>query len=60
MQRQSSRINQVGQVAKAGVAGVCSIYLVTLGIFLLIPGPILIASSNDPSFQDDFFKSHNE
>ena len=57
MQRQQS---QVVQVAKAGGAGACGVCLTVFGIFFLIPGPILIATANDPAFQDDFFQEYNK
>ena len=57
MQRQQS---QVVRVAKAGGAGACGVCLTVFGIFFLIPGPILIAMSSNPTFQDDFFKESNE
>ena len=46
-------------VAKAGVAGSCSVYLIFFGIFLLFPGAILFVMSNDSAFQDEFFEDSN-
>lgn len=46
-------------IAKAGVAGACSVYLVFFGIFLLLPGAVMIGMSNDKNFQDEFFEDSN-
>jgi len=45
-------------IAKTGVAGCCSVYLVAFGLFSLIPGGIMVGSSFNSHFQDDFFKDH--
>ena len=52
-------------IAKAGVAGCCSIYLIGFGLMLLIPGIIMIQEKADDdhvydAFKSDFFKDHIE
>ena len=58
MQRQQQ--SQVVRVAKAGGAGACGVCLTVFGVFFLIPGPILIAMANNPTFQDEFFRESNK
>ena len=52
-------------IAKAGVAGCCSIYLLIFGAMLIPPGIVLIQMGQSDSyhnevFDDPFFKHSNE